>query len=74
MHFTWNRLTPAATGNIYLNTPGKLKGPQWLINAEGLAGCVIQAPFALLVIYHLKDGPYALYWLYTALDSFSHHF
>lgn len=40
-------------GSIYTQTPGEYKGEQWKINGEGLAGCLVFVPVALLCIYDL---------------------
>ena len=53
MHFTWNRINPVILGSIYTQTPGKVKGEQWLINGEGLAGCIVQIPLAAFLCWKL---------------------
>jgi hypothetical protein len=40
MHWFWNRLNPWLLGSIYTQTDGRYRGSQWLINGEGLAGCL----------------------------------
>lgn len=57
MHWFWNIYNPSILGSIYTNTPGKYMGQQWLINGEGLAGCLVMLPVAAAVTldltYHL---------------------
>ena len=53
MHFTWNRLNPVVFGSIYTQDQGKIKGSQWLINGEGLGGCIVMAPVALSLMYNI---------------------
>ena len=50
MHFFWNRLNPWLLGSIYTQTPGLLEGPQWLINGEGMSGCLAGLAVAAGVI------------------------
>ncbi|XP_071785889.1 uncharacterized protein [Asterias amurensis] len=54
MHYSWNILNPFVLGSIYTNTPGLVKGDQWLVNGEGLAGCLVSIPVAVLIIMNLS--------------------
>lgn len=54
MHWFWNIYNPTVLGSIYTNTPGRYCGQQWLINGEGLAGCLVLLPAAGLVLLDLK--------------------
>ncbi|KAK3607376.1 hypothetical protein CHS0354_022537 [Potamilus streckersoni] len=54
MHGTWNQINPRLLGSIYTQTPGKLVGPQWVINGEGLAGVITILPLAALLTLELK--------------------
>ena len=56
MHYTWNRLNPVVLGSVYTNRPGKVIGPQWLVNGEGVAGCLATLPATGYVIYTLVYG------------------
>ncbi|OWF42035.1 uncharacterized protein LOC110461650 isoform X2 [Mizuhopecten yessoensis] len=58
LHFWWNRLNPQVLGSIYTNTPGTYCGPQWKINGEGLSGCVVMLPIALLMSLELNHALY----------------
>ncbi|WAR13212.1 hypothetical protein MAR_027392 [Mya arenaria] len=55
MHWFWNIYNPRTLGSIYTNTPGRYCGPQWKINGEGLAGCIVLAPVAILVCWELAN-------------------
>ncbi|KAL4234639.1 hypothetical protein ACF0H5_006280 [Mactra antiquata] len=54
MHWYWNVYNPTILGSIYTNSPGKYTGPQWLINGEGLCGCLVMFPVAVLVYLDLS--------------------
>jgi hypothetical protein len=54
MHWFWNIYNPTVLGSIYTNTPGKYTGQQWLINGEGLTGCLVMLPVAVAVVYDLN--------------------
>ncbi|XP_033755469.1 uncharacterized protein LOC117338291 [Pecten maximus] len=56
LHFWWNRLNPHVLGSIYTNTPGVYYGHQWKINGEGLSGCVVMVPIAVLVSMDLNQA------------------
>lgn len=56
MHWFWNRLNPQVLGSIYTQTPGEYHGDQWKINGEGLAGCIVILPIAILCVYDLNLG------------------
>ncbi|XP_071088402.1 uncharacterized protein [Haliotis cracherodii] len=47
MHALWNQVNPVMLGSIYTQAPGIVVGPQWLINGEGLAGCIVLLPLAI---------------------------
>jgi hypothetical protein len=52
MHFTWNALNPLLYGSIYSQQCGYLLyGDQWLINGEGLAGCLASLPLVVVVLF-----------------------
>ncbi|XP_038069600.1 uncharacterized protein LOC119738740 [Patiria miniata] len=53
MHFTWNVLNPWVLGSIYTHKPGLIIGDQWLINGEGLAGCIVIIPVAFMTMKDL---------------------
>ncbi|XP_022082229.1 uncharacterized protein LOC110974727 isoform X2 [Acanthaster planci] len=50
MHCTWNIVNPLVLGSIYTHEPGLIVGEQWLINGEGLAGCIVSIPLVLLIV------------------------
>ncbi|XP_076109189.1 uncharacterized protein LOC143078098 [Mytilus galloprovincialis] len=54
LHCVWNRVNPMILGSIYTQTPGVYNGEQWKINGEGLAGCIVFLPVALLCVYDLS--------------------
>ena len=56
MHWYWNRYNPTVLGSIYMDSPGRLQGRQWLINGEGLNGCLVMIPVAFAVVLDLKYG------------------
>ncbi|XP_067651913.1 uncharacterized protein [Haliotis asinina] len=47
MHTVWNQVNPVILGSIYTQAPGIIVGHQWLINGEGLAGCIVILPLAI---------------------------
>ena len=53
-HTLWNRVVPPVLGSIYTQQPGMVVGRQWLINAEGLAGCIVQLPLAFAVLMYYR--------------------
>lgn len=54
MHWFWNIYNPTVLGSIYTNTPGQYTGRQWLINGEGLVGCLVLLPIAAAVVFDLE--------------------
>ncbi|XP_064612012.1 uncharacterized protein LOC135475964 [Liolophura sinensis] len=54
MHCVWNRVNPRVLGSIYTHQPGLIAGNQWLINGEGLAGCVVMLPVCVLIVWNLS--------------------
>ncbi|XP_041375439.1 ubiquitin-conjugating enzyme E2 Q1-like [Gigantopelta aegis] len=54
MHAVWNRVNPWVLGSIYTQAPGLVTGRQWLINGEGLAGCLVMLPIAALIAVDLS--------------------
>ena len=53
MHYMWNRINPVIFGSVYTQEPGKIRGPQWLINGEGVAGCLAILPVSVLLAWHM---------------------
>ena len=54
MHFAWNELNPLLYGSIYTQHSGCLvRGEQWLINGEGVAGCLAAIPVMLYVVANI---------------------
>ncbi|XP_069112599.1 uncharacterized protein [Argopecten irradians] len=58
LHFWWNHLNPHVLGSIYTNTPGVYYGQQWKMNGEGLTGCVVMLPVAVLISLELNQDFY----------------
>ncbi|ELT87091.1 hypothetical protein CAPTEDRAFT_227764 [Capitella teleta] len=52
-HFVWNRINPVIFGSMYTQKQGKIMGPVWKVNGEGLAGCLAILPFALVFGWRL---------------------
>ncbi|XP_055958945.1 uncharacterized protein LOC126829292 [Patella vulgata] len=55
MHAAWNRFNPAVLGSIYTQQPGYIEGDQWLINGEGLIGCIVMLPVAAFTLWDLSS-------------------
>ena len=53
MHWFWNRLNPWLLGSIYTQKPGFFEGNQWLINGEGLSGCIIGSILGIIVLFQM---------------------
>lgn len=56
LHWLWNRVNPEVLGSIYTQTPGKFTGRQWLINGEGLTGCLVLFPVAIATVWELSNN------------------
>ena len=48
-------MNPSVLGSIYTQTPGKFSGRQWLINGEGLTGCIVMLPVAMATVWELSN-------------------
>ena len=48
-------MNPSVLGSIYTQAPGKFTGRQWLINGEGLTGCLVMLPVAMATVWELSN-------------------
>lgn len=51
LHSVWNTANPFMLGDIYMNTPGLIKGNLIQINGEGILGCMVGA---IMIFYFIK--------------------